>query len=32
MMNPFKYGYVIRVNDYEIEDPFFKEWIIRLCV
>ena len=26
-----KAGYVIRVNDYEIEDPFFKEWIIRLC-
>ena len=24
-------GYVIRVNDYEIEDPFFKEWIIRNC-
>lgn len=27
-----KAGYVIRVNDYEIEDPFFKEWIIRFCV
>ena len=27
-----KAGYVIRVNDYEIEDPFFKEWIIRLCL
>lgn len=26
-----KNGYLIRVNDYEIEDPFFKEWIIRLC-
>ena len=26
-----KNGYVIRVNDYEIEDPFFKEWIIRFC-
>ena len=26
-----KNGYVIRVNDYEIEDPFFKEWIIRYC-
>ena len=26
-----KSGYVIRVNDYEIEDPFFKEWIIRNC-
>ena len=26
-----KSGYVIRVNDYEIEDPFFKEWIIRFC-
>lgn len=26
-----KAGYVIRVNDYEIEDPFFKEWIIRNC-
>ena len=27
-----KAGYVIRMNDYEIEDPFFKEWIIRLCI
>jgi AAA+ ATPase superfamily predicted ATPase len=27
-----KVGYVIRVNDYEIEDPFFKEWIIRFCL
>ena len=27
-----KAGYVIRMNDYEIEDPFFKEWIIRYCV
>ena len=26
-----KNGYVIRLNDYEIEDPFFKEWIIRFC-
>ena len=26
-----KAGYVIRVNDYEIEYPFFKEWIIRNC-
>ena len=26
-----KAGYVIRVNDYEIEDPFFKEWIVRNC-
>lgn len=25
-----KYGYVIRVTDYEIEDPFFKRWIIGL--
>ena len=25
-----KYGYVIRVTDYEIEDPFFKQWIIGL--
>ena len=24
-----KAGFVIRVNDYEIEDPFFKEWILR---
>ena len=27
-----KAGYVIRVNDYELEDPFFKEWILRYCV
>lgn len=27
-----KAGYVIRVNNYEIEDPFFKEWIVRSCV
>lgn len=27
-----KAGYVIRVDDYEIEDPFFKEWIIRSCI
>ena len=26
-----KAGYVIRVNDYEIEDPFFREWILRFC-
>ena len=26
-----KAGYVIRVSDYEIEDPFFKEWLIRYC-
>lgn len=26
-----KAGYVIRVTDYEIEDPFFKEWVIRFC-
>ena len=25
-----KNGYVIRVTDYEIEDPFFKQWIIGL--
>ena len=27
-----KAGYVIRVEDYEIEDPFFREWILRFCV
>ena len=27
-----KAGYVIRVEDYEIEDPFFKTWIIRTCI
>ena len=27
-----KAGYVIRVNDYEIEDPFCREWILRFCV
>ena len=27
-----KAGYVIRVDDYEIEDPFFREWILRFCV
>lgn len=27
-----KSGYVIRVNDYEIEDPFFKEWIFKYCM
>ena len=26
-----KNGYVIRVIGYEIEDPFFKEWIVRFC-
>lgn len=26
-----KSGYIIRINDYEIEDPFFKEWIIKYC-
>ena len=26
-----KAGYVIRVEDYEIEDPFFREWILRFC-
>ena len=26
-----KSGYIIRVNDYEIEDPFFKEWMIINC-
>ena len=27
-----KAGYVIRVEDYEIEDPFFKAWIIKSCI
>ena len=27
-----KSGYIIRVNDYEIEDPFFKEWMIEHCL
>jgi hypothetical protein len=27
-----KSGYVIRMNDYEVEDPFFKEWIARFCL
>ena len=27
-----KAGYVIRVEDYEIEDPFFKTWIIKTCI
>ncbi len=27
-----KNGFVIRVNDYEIEDPFFKEWILKSCL
>lgn len=26
-----KSGYIIRVNDFEIEDPFFKEWVIGHC-
>ena len=26
-----KAGYVIRVENYEIEDPFFKTWIIKTC-
>ena len=26
-----KAGYVIRTKEYEIEDPFFKEWIFRSC-
>ena len=27
-----KAGFVIRLKDYEIEDPFFKEWIIKFCI
>ena len=27
-----KGGYVIRVEDYEIEDPFFKAWIVKMCI
>ena len=27
-----KSGYVIRVIDYEVEDPFFKEWIKCYCI
>jgi len=27
-----KAGFVIRVNDYEIEDPFFKKWMIKFCI
>ena len=27
-----KAGYVIRVEDYDIEDPFFKTWIIKKCI
>ena len=27
-----KNGYVIRMTDYEIEDPFFKQWIIGLNI
>lgn len=26
-----KAGYVIRTVDYEVEDPFFKEWIVKFC-
>lgn len=26
-----KSGYIIRIDDYEIEDPFFKEWILKFC-
>ncbi len=26
-----KSGYVMKVEKYEVEDPFFKEWIIRYC-
>lgn len=34
MENPFIFGmqtdgYVIYSNRYELEDPFFKEWILR---
>lgn len=27
-----KAGYIIRVTDYEIEDPFFKAWIVKSCL
>ena len=26
-----KSGYILRSKDYEIEDPFFKEWILKAC-
>jgi len=27
-----KKGYIIRTEQYEIEDPFFKEWILKNVV
>lgn len=27
-----KAGYVIRTEDYEVEDPFFKIWILKMCM
>lgn len=27
-----KAGYVIRSEDYEVEDPFFKTWILKMCM
>lgn len=27
-----KAGYVIRSEDYEVEDPFFKTWILKTCM
>lgn len=27
-----KAGYVIRTEDYEVEDPFFKIWILKTCM
>ena len=27
-----KAGYVIRTEDYEVEDPFFKTWILKMCM
>ena len=27
-----KAGYVIRTEDYEVEDPFFKTWILKACM
>ena len=27
-----KAGYVIRTEDYEVEDPFFKSWILKTCM
>lgn len=27
-----KAGYVIRTEDYEVEDPFFKTWILKTCM